>query len=112
MLALLARRYYWLRMKEDVEAYVRTCLVCQLNKVEKKKETGLLQPLPIPEGPWQSVSMDFIPSFLKVNGIASILVAVDRFSKYGIFMVASHACPTEMVAKLFFKNITKYFGGP
>ncbi|KAL0386154.1 UNVERIFIED_CONTAM: hypothetical protein Sradi_3009700 [Sesamum radiatum] len=34
MLALLGRRYYWPRMEEDVEAYVRTCLVCQLDKVE------------------------------------------------------------------------------
>ncbi|KAL0345856.1 UNVERIFIED_CONTAM: Transposon Ty3-I Gag-Pol polyprotein [Sesamum radiatum] len=60
MLALLARRYYWPRMEEDVEAYVRTCLVCQLDTVEKKKTAGLLQPLPVPEGLWQSVSMDFI----------------------------------------------------
>ncbi|KAL0328234.1 UNVERIFIED_CONTAM: Transposon Ty3-G Gag-Pol polyprotein [Sesamum calycinum] len=49
MIALLARRYYWPKMEEDVEAYVRTCLVCQLDKVERKKEAGLLQPLPIPE---------------------------------------------------------------
>ncbi|KAL0388133.1 UNVERIFIED_CONTAM: Transposon Ty3-G Gag-Pol polyprotein [Sesamum radiatum] len=52
-------------MEEDVEAYVRTCLVCQLDKVERKKEAGLLQPLPIPEVPWQSVSMDFITGFPK-----------------------------------------------
>ncbi|KAL0315101.1 UNVERIFIED_CONTAM: Retrovirus-related Pol polyprotein from transposon.6 [Sesamum calycinum] len=98
MIALLARRYYWPRMEEDVEAYVRTCLVCQLDKVERKKEAGLLQPLPIPEVPWQSVSMDFITGFPKVNGMASILVVVDRFSKYGIFIAAPHACPAETAA--------------
>ncbi|KAL0315611.1 UNVERIFIED_CONTAM: Transposon Ty3-I Gag-Pol polyprotein [Sesamum radiatum] len=80
MVALLARRYYWPRMEEDVEAYVRICLVCQLDKVERKKEAGLLQPLPIPEVSWQSISMDFISGFPKVNGMASVLV-VDRFSK-------------------------------
>ncbi|KAL0336611.1 UNVERIFIED_CONTAM: hypothetical protein Sradi_4873000 [Sesamum radiatum] len=68
MVTLLAHRYYWPRMEEDVEAYVRTCLVCQLDKVERKKEAGLLQPLPIPEVPWQSISMDFISGFPKVNG--------------------------------------------
>ncbi|KAL0373602.1 UNVERIFIED_CONTAM: Transposon Ty3-I Gag-Pol polyprotein [Sesamum radiatum] len=111
MLALLARRYYWPRMQEDVEAYVRTCLVCQLDKVEKKKTAGLLQPLPVPEGPWQSVSMDFNSGFPKVNGMASIFV-VDRFSRYGIFMAAPNACPAETAAELFFKNVTKYFGVP
>ncbi|KAK4382002.1 hypothetical protein Sango_2915300 [Sesamum angolense] len=112
MVALLARRYYWPRMEEDVEAYVRTCLVCQLDKVERKKEVELLQPLPIPEVLWQSISMDFISGFLKVNGLASILVVVDRFSKYGIFIVAPHACPAETTVESFFKNVTKYFGVP
>lgn len=39
-------------------AYVKTCLVCQQDKTERKKEAGLLQPLPIQEQPWRSVSMD------------------------------------------------------
>ncbi|KAL0461932.1 UNVERIFIED_CONTAM: Transposon Ty3-G Gag-Pol polyprotein [Sesamum latifolium] len=102
MLALLARRYYWPRMEEDIKTYVRTCLVCQLDKVEKKKTVGLLQPLPVPEGPWQSISMDFISGFPKVNGMASIFVVIDRFSKYGMFMAAPNACPAEMAAELFF----------
>ncbi|KAK4403123.1 RNA-directed DNA polymerase [Sesamum angolense] len=111
MVALLARQYYWPRM-EDVEAYVMTCLVCQLDKVERKKEARLLQPLSIPEVLWQSISMDFISGFLKVNGMASVLVVVDRFSKYGIFIVVPHACPAETTVELFFKNGTKYFGVP
>ncbi|KAL0352122.1 UNVERIFIED_CONTAM: Transposon Ty3-G Gag-Pol polyprotein [Sesamum calycinum] len=77
-------------MEEDVEDYVRTCLVCQLDKVEKKKEAWLLPPLPIPEGSWQSVSIDFISGFPKVNSMASIFVVVDRFFKYGIFIAAPH----------------------
>ncbi|KAG8374925.1 hypothetical protein BUALT_Bualt10G0046300 [Buddleja alternifolia] len=41
MLALLSRRYYWPKMEYDVEAYVRTCLVCQLDKSERKREARL-----------------------------------------------------------------------
>ena len=41
-LALLVRSYYWLKMEEDVQAYVRSCLVCQLDKTEHKKAAGLL----------------------------------------------------------------------
>ncbi|KAL0336586.1 UNVERIFIED_CONTAM: hypothetical protein Sradi_4870500 [Sesamum radiatum] len=112
MLALLARRYYWPRMEKDVEAYTRTCLVSQLDKVEEKKEAGLLQPLPIPEVPWQSISIDFISGFSKVNGMTSVLVVVDRFSKYGIFIVEPHVYPVETMAELFFINVTKYFCVP
>ncbi|KAG8366490.1 hypothetical protein BUALT_Bualt17G0085400 [Buddleja alternifolia] len=112
MLALLSHRYYWPKMEYDVEAYVRTCLMCQLDKSEHKKETGLLQPLPIPERPWQSVSMDFILGFPKVNRMASIFVVVDRFSKYGVFIPAPNACLAETAADLSFKHVAKYFELP
>ena len=51
-LALLARSFHWPKMKEDVQAYVKTCHVFQADKTEGKKEAGLLQPLSIPERPW------------------------------------------------------------
>ena len=41
-LALLARSFHWPKMKEDVQAYVKTCHVCQVDKTEQKKEAGLL----------------------------------------------------------------------
>jgi hypothetical protein len=57
-LTLLESAYYWPQMRDDVEAHVRTCLVCQQDKVEQQHPGGLLEPLPIPERPWESVSMD------------------------------------------------------
>ena len=41
-LALLTRSYYWPKMGEDVQAYVKSCLVCQIDKTERKKAAGLL----------------------------------------------------------------------
>lgn len=101
MRALLSRRYFWPKVFNDIEAYVKSCLVCLQDKVERKKEAGLLQPLPIPDRPWQSVSMDFIGGFPKVDGLASILVVVDRFSKYAVFIGAPAACPADVTAELF-----------
>ena len=71
---------------------MKTCLVCQQDKVEKKNKAGLLQPLPIPGKPWTSVSMDFIGGFPKVDGMSSVMVVVDRFSKYAIFIAAPMTC--------------------
>ncbi|KAG6479323.1 hypothetical protein ZIOFF_062786 [Zingiber officinale] len=112
MLALLGRSYIWPKMENDVEAYVKTCLVCQQDKTERKKEAGLLQPLPIPEKPWVSVSMDFISGFPKVDGMSSIMVVVDRFSKYAIFIAAPSACPSDVAAELFYRHVVKFFGLP
>jgi hypothetical protein len=56
----LKKSYYWPSLKDDVEEYVKTCLTCQQNRTLNKKQAGLLQPLPILEGPWENVSMDFV----------------------------------------------------
>ena len=52
--------YTWNGLKDDVLMYVKECSTCQQNKVEHTHPTGLLQPLPIPEQKWESVSMEFI----------------------------------------------------
>ena len=72
----------------------------------------LLQPLPIPEKPWQSVSMDFIMGFPKARECKSIFVVVDQFSKYSVFMATPEACPAEEAANLFFSHVVKHLGLP
>jgi len=72
----------------------------------------LLQPLPIPERPWVSVSMDFIVGFPKVDVMNTIMVVVDRFTKYAVFIAAPTVCTTEVATELFYCNVVKYFGVP
>ena len=45
--ALLKSTYYWPRMRDEVKEYVRTCLVCQQDKVVQQQPGGLLNPLPM-----------------------------------------------------------------
>lgn len=102
---LVSRSYYWPMLEDDIEAYVKTCLVCQQDKFERKKEAGLLKPLSIPNRPWQSVSMDFIANLPMVEGMRSILVVADRFSKYVVFITTRHVSLVDVTARLFFKHV-------
>jgi hypothetical protein len=43
---------------------------------------GLLQPLPVLEGTWKNITMYFIVELPKLEGKDTIMVMVDRFSKY------------------------------
>ena len=95
-------------MREDVEEYVRTCLVCQQDKVERKKQAGLLEPLPVPEGPWASVSMEFISTLPKVGELGSIIDVVDCFSKYVACIAAPTSCTTKETTRLFVWHVVKY----
>ena len=111
-LALLAWSFHWPKMKEDMQAYVKTCHVCQVDKTEQKKEAGLLQPCAFRRDRWQCVSMDFIGGFPKIEGFGSVIVVVDRFSKYVVFIPAPSECPAKEAARIFFSNVVKHFGMP
>lgn len=52
--------FYWPRLHVEVQHYIRNCTICQQNKYDNAAKPRLLQPLPIPDGIWQSISMDFI----------------------------------------------------
>ncbi|KAK3036585.1 hypothetical protein RJ639_031202 [Escallonia herrerae] len=82
------------------------------DKVERKKKAGLLQPLPVPKRPWESVSLDFITGLPKVEDLGTILVVVDRFSKYASFIATPKYCSAEDTTQLFFKYVVKYWGMP
>ena len=55
----LSHFYYWPKMRSEVEKYVKNCKVCQYAK-ERSQNAGLYIPLPIPDRPWDMVSMDFV----------------------------------------------------
>lgn len=50
--------FAWGSLKKDVQAFVTSCPVCEQAKVERVKYPGLLQPLPVPESAWSTVSLD------------------------------------------------------
>lgn len=85
------------------------CLRC---KYETVAYPGLLQPLPIPEGVWQSIAMDFIEQLTRSKGKDTIWVVVDRLSKYAHFVALSHPFSAAELAQMFFDNIYKLHGAP
>jgi transposase InsO family protein len=105
-------RFSWKGLKEDVLWYVRECKTCQQNKSEMTHPTGLLQPLPIPERKWESISMDFITGLPKVQGRDCIYVVVDRLTKYAhLFSIPSESNASQ-VADLFFREVFRLHGLP
>ena len=78
-------RFSWKGLKEDVIRHVKECTTCQANKDEHTQPVGLLQPLPIPEHKWESISMDFITGLPNTQGKDCIFVVVDRLTKFSHF---------------------------
>jgi hypothetical protein len=62
----IRERSTWKGLKQDVMRYISEWVTCQQNKSEHTLPTGLLQPLPIREQKWESISMAFIIGLPKV----------------------------------------------
>ena len=80
---------------------MKLSMACQLGKTKRKMKAGVLQPLPTPDKPWRSASMDFIWGFPSVSGCKSTMVLVDYFSKSVVLIPVPGACPTEEAVKFF-----------
>ena len=109
---LVSREYYWPGMRKFINEYVRTCDTCARNKAPRHRRHGQLHPLPIPNGPWQSVSMDYIVELPPSQGYDAIYVCVDRLTKM------AHFCPTitkvsaKDTADLYLRYVFKNHGLP
>lgn len=99
-------------MKQDVTNYVSKCQICQQAKPEHSKIPGLLQPLPVPQQAWQIVSLDFIEGLPKSKRFDTILVLIDKFTKYGHFIPLSHPYTAISVAQLYLDQVYKLHGLP
>lgn len=52
--------FSWAGLKQDVKIFVKQCSVCQQAKHKNCKLPSLLCPLPIPDGAWHDLTMDFV----------------------------------------------------
>jgi hypothetical protein len=104
--------FYRPKLNEDVLTQVQQCDICQLNKGEHVLTLGLLEPLPIPNGAWKIITMDFVCGMPKSEGKEIILVVIDKLIKYCHLLALSHPFKAMQVVELFLDTIYKLHGLP
>ena len=56
----LRARFWWPRLDQQVQEQVKACEVCSQHDSHVRKERPPLQPIPLPNGPWQRLMIDVI----------------------------------------------------
>jgi hypothetical protein len=112
-IAAIVEKFWWPSVYSDVEDFVKRCHKCQLMKGRHGMVAGKLMPLKTPEYAWQQMTLDLMGGFPETpEGLDSIVVFIDRFSK----MVHLEACRksdgAKAIAELFHRHVFKLHGLP
>ena len=108
-LDLIECKFHWDGLHADVKLHVKSCLECQFNTVPWRRLYGQLSLLPVLEGPWQSLSLDFLTGVLpcgcKRVTYNSILVIVDRYTKAVKYIPTTKKIKTDKLSDLFAEHV-------
>lgn len=109
---LIKRDFFWKNPKSFVTDYIKTCMKCARNKPLRSRPYGLLQPLPVADRPWSSLSMDFIDQLPPSESFDSILVVVCRFTKMALFIPTRVTATSKDLANDFLQHVFSKHGLP
>ncbi|CAC5392664.1 Retrovirus-related Pol polyprotein from transposon 297 [Mytilus coruscus] len=104
----LSLKYFWPKMHQSIENYIRSCDRCQRIKRDTKGKKPPLNPLP-DDTTFERWHMDFLKLSKTNEGYSYVLLLVDSFSKW------SEAFPMKTqeaseVAKVLFREIISRYG--
>lgn len=111
-LELVRREYTWPDIRTTVKEFCKSCVTCMRSKPQRHRPYGNLKQLPIPERPWNSISMDFIEKLPKSSGYDTILVIVDRLTKQSLFIPTHDTITSAELARLFVIHVFSKHGVP
>jgi len=100
---MLQNHFYWLKLRQEVNKYIRFCTACVISKPTTKKQ-ALYTSLPTFDRPWESISMDYMSSLPSTKwGKYCVFFVVDRFSNMEILASYKKRIIAKATAKLFFE---------
>ena len=109
---LLQSRYYWPTISKDINTYCANCYTCRRSHVPRDKKPGLLQQLPIPDRPWQHITVDFKKCPETKLNHNMVVIFVDRLSKRPITVPIRDTITARELVPIFLTDVVRHTGLP
>lgn len=107
----IRQKYFWPKMYQEIENYVKTCETCQRTKIARNRHPPPLTPLPVEE-PFSRIHIDILGPLPKSKeGYQYVLLIVDSFSKW----TEAHPLRTQDAkdtANVLYNEIFTRYGAP
>jgi Integrase zinc binding domain len=104
-LELVSCNYWWPQMSRYIGKYVSTCDMCLCTKAFCQPLIGELHPLPVPDAPWNVISVDFVSELPDANGKDCIIIVVDSITEHSYFVDTVTTISAISSARLYVKHI-------
>ena len=117
-LEIIGRTYARLRIRKEVENYIRGCVPCQQNKAARHRKYRQIQFAPITDILQDEVAIDFIVKLLRLAYLVtkekydSILVVVDKLTKYLLIILFKESYNTEQLRFILLDILVRDHGLP
>ena len=114
----ISRNYYFPGIRKVVKDIVTGCDTCIRNKSSRHTPYGQLTSPYTPTQPWKSISMDFVVKLplstedWTKQQYDSILVVVDRLTKYAYMVPYRESSTAEDLAQVILRTIITHHGTP
>ncbi|KAF7371586.1 Transcription factor [Mycena venus] len=107
---------WWKSMVEDVKIHCKSCAVCAGSKSNSQSPYGLLNPLPIPSRPWETIGIDFVgpltESKNRLGIFDMIMVIICHFSAMVHLVPTKQTYRAKDIAELVFEHVYSKHGLP
>ena len=110
--AKIFNRYYWKRMRADIEHYCASCIVCERRKVPKRMD-GI--PVLSPQvdwmkryGPMECIAIDIVGPITSSNRASLILTIVEVYTRWGVAVPVVRQDTKSIVHALIHRWINIY----
>jgi hypothetical protein len=112
IVAMLQKHLYWPKLRQRVSKYIRFCTAYAIAKLTTKKH-GMYTPLPTPDKPWESISMDYMSGLPSTKwGNDCVLWLLITSLRWRFWLLGKKSITVEATTKIFFERVWVRFGIP